>query len=111
VIALKLSILALVCVFLNTFCTGVIIEYFYLLHPVSARTSSSDSTYMVLKSCSPWSNKQWKFSKVDESESKTLVMKLMVKNGEEIGGHSTTLDTNEHAHRDINIYLRVLEKE
>ena len=48
---------------------------------------------------------------MDESESKTLVMKLMVKNGEEIGGHSTTLDTNEHAQRDINIYLRVLEKE
>jgi len=31
-------------------------------------------------------------------------MKLMVENGEEVGGHSTTLDTTEHAQRDISIY-------
>jgi len=31
-------------------------------------------------------------------------MKLMVENGEEVGGRSTTLDTTERAQRDISIY-------
>jgi len=31
-------------------------------------------------------------------------MKLMVENGEEVGGHSTTLDTTDHAQRDVSIY-------
>lgn len=31
-------------------------------------------------------------------------MKLMVENGEEVGGHLTTLNTTEHAQKDISIY-------
>ena len=45
------------------------------------------------------------WGKVDGSESNISVMKLMVKKGEEVGGHSTTLDTTEHAQRDISTYL------
>ena len=63
-----------------------------------------DSTYIVVESCSLGPNKQWKFSRVDESESKASVMKLMVRNREKVGGHLTTLDTTEHAQRDISIY-------
>jgi len=37
-------------------------------------------------------------------------MKLMVKKGEEVSGHSTTQYTTEHAQRDINTYLCDLEK-
>ena len=40
-----------------------------------------------------------------ESESKVSVMKLVVKKEEEVGGHSTTLNTTEHAQRDISTYL------
>jgi len=42
---------------------------------------------------------------VDGSGSKASVMKLMVKKEEEVGGHSTILDTPEHAQRDISAYL------
>lgn len=38
-------------------------------------------------------------------------MKLMVKEGEEVGGHSTILNTTEHAQRDISTYLQDVEKE
>jgi len=33
------------------------------------------------------------------------VVKLTVDNGEEVGGHSTTLNTTEHAQRDISTAL------
>ena len=45
------------------------------------------------------------WGKVDGSVSKASVMKLIVKKGEEVGGHSTTLDTTEHAQMDISTYL------
>jgi len=45
------------------------------------------------------------WEKVDGSESEASVMKLTVKNREEVGGHLTTLDTTEHAQRDISTYL------
>ena len=45
------------------------------------------------------------WGKVNESESKGSVMKMMVKKEEEVGGHSTTLNTTEHAQRDISTYL------
>jgi len=49
--------------------------------------------------------------KADGSGLKASVMKLIVKKGEELGGHSTILDTTEHAQRDIRTYLPVLKKE
>jgi len=42
--------------------------------------------------------------KAAESQPKVPVTKLMVENREEIDRHSTTLDTTEHAQRDISIY-------
>jgi len=51
------------------------------------------------------------WGKVDGSGSKASVMKLMVKKGEVVGGHLTTLDSTEHAQRDISTYLQDLEKE
>lgn len=42
---------------------------------------------------------------MDECELKVSVMNLMVKNGEEVGEHSTSLDTSEHAQRDISMCL------
>ena len=39
------------------------------------------------------------------SESKVSVMKPVVKKEEEVGGHSTTQNTPEHAQRDISTYL------
>jgi len=56
------------------------------------------------KSCSPWPNKQWKFSKLGKRQFKASVMKLMVENGE-VGGHSATLDTTEHAQSNVSMYL------
>ena len=43
------------------------------------------------------------WGKVDGSGSKASVMKMMVKKGEEVGAHLTTLDTTEHAQRTKNI--------
>lgn len=43
------------------------------------------------------------WGKVDRSGSKASVMKMMVKKGEEVGAHLTTLDTTEHAQRTKNI--------
>jgi len=45
------------------------------------------------------------WGKVNGNGSKASVMKLMVKKEEEVGGHSTILDTPEHAQRDISAYL------
>jgi len=45
------------------------------------------------------------WEKVNESEAKGSVMKMMVKKEEEVGGHSTTLNTTEHAQRDISTNL------
>ena len=50
------------------------------------------------------------WGKVDGSGLKVSVT-LMVKKGEEVGGHSTTLNTAEHAQRDMSTYLHVLGKE
>jgi len=44
------------------------------------------------------------WGKAAESESNVSVMKLMMENGDEVGGHLTTLDTTEHAQRDNSIY-------
>ena len=63
-------------------CTGVTIEYFYLLSQYVPGHFPQVLHTLFLKSGSLWPNKQWKFSKVDESESKALVMKLLVQNGE-----------------------------
>ena len=51
------------------------------------------------------------WGKVDGSGLKASTMKLMGKKGEEVGGHSTTPDTTEHAQRDIATYLWDLGKE
>ena len=45
------------------------------------------------------------WGKVDGSGSKASVMEVMEKKGEEVGGHSTTLDNTEHAQRGISTYL------
>ena len=78
-----------------------------LLHPTGARTSSSALTYIVLKVAhygliSNGNFPNW--GKAAESESNVSLMKLMVENGEEVGGHLTTLDTTEHAQRGMSVY-------
>ena len=60
-----------------------------------------------------WVAKQWKSSKLGKSGWKCVkasVMQLMEKKGEEVVGHSPTLDTTENAQRDISTYLGVHEK-
>ena len=74
---------------------------------IGARTSSSDSTYVVFKVAHYGliHNRNFpSWGKAAESESNVSLMKLMVENGEEVGRHLTTLDTTEHAQRDISIY-------
>lgn len=40
---------------------------------------------------------------MDERGSKASEMKMMVKNGEVVGGHLSTLDITEYAQRDISL--------
>jgi len=66
-----------------------------------------DSTYIVWKvaRCGLKSNGNFpNWGEASEIKPKVSVMTLVVENGEEAGGHSTTLDTTEHAQRDTGIY-------
>ena len=87
--------------------TGVTIEYFYLL-PQNMQGHFPQVPHTLFLKVADYgliSNGNLpNWGKVDGSGLKVSVT-LMVKKGEEVGGHLTTLDTTEHAQRDISTYL------